>query len=161
MGEFAIRIHATNQRRPRLANRWFKFSLIKQMLIHPPRQTVSEKARTAGFLRRITFRVKQTRAPKSVTLLARQNFVRHVFEQFFKTRAVRMIRWQILQDANDAGENPAVAARPENFLPVRLGFFEISVVAEIKMLVWVVKKIRRAPEIRKHEIQIAFVIRRR
>ena len=60
-----------------------------------------------------------------------------------------------------AGENPAVAAAPENFRPVRLGLVEERAVTEKEVVVGAVKIIRRAPPIRHREIQVARVARRR
>ena len=54
--QFAFGIHATDERRPRLAHGRLKFRAVQQPLIHAPGQRIRVKPRAAGFLERITFR---------------------------------------------------------------------------------------------------------
>ena len=72
-----------------------------------------------------------------------------------------MVHRQILQHSHGAGKNPAVAAAPENFRPIRLSLGEERTVAEKEVVVGAVEIIRRAPPVRHREIQVTFVARRR
>src|ERR1017187_1438978 len=92
--QFALRIHAADERRPRIAHGGFKLRAVEQALIHAPRQRVGVKTGATGFLERITVRVEQARAPESVRLLAGQEFRGHVLEQLLEARSVGMLAGQ-------------------------------------------------------------------
>src|SRR4030095_13165209 len=100
---------------------------------------VDEEASTARFRWRCSRRGEQRWRPISVRFLYGLQLRCHLLEQLFIHRPRRVICRQTLQNARGAGEDPAVAAAPEQLPAVAVALLEETAVAIEEMLLTVVE----------------------
>lgn len=134
VGEFAVGLDAVGQRGPGFEDGGLEFGAIQESLVDAPGEAEGVKGGAAGFLEGIIHRIKQAGPPESIVLLAGEEGLGHFLELPDEFLARRMGGRDIRDDAGEAGDDPAVAAAPEDFLAVGFEFIEVGAVAEIKMV---------------------------
>jgi|GEM_PF-5359763 len=98
-----------------------------------------------------------TDAPEAVGLLRGEDGAGHVAEELNVARVVGVIAGEEVDDAGEAGVNPAVAAGPVDGLAVALAEVAVGFVAEVEADVGQVEAIGGEPPFAVHEVEVAVV----
>src|SRR6185436_7576340 len=109
----AVRLNGSFQGAPTTLHDRLVLRSIEQTRGDAPRHAVDEEASAARFRWRRCRRGEQRWRPISVRFLYALQLRCHLLEQLFIHRPRRVACGQTLQNPRDAGEDPAVAAAPE------------------------------------------------
>src|SRR5690242_4130706 len=103
-------------------------------------QCIGDEGRAGVFRQRVSFGIEQPRAPEAVGALERRYGRGHLLKLAYVLWAQRIVVGHVVEDADEPGHDPAVAAGPEDALAAFLMLVEEGGVAVEEVLLGVVEE---------------------